>query len=123
MAVNTRIQMKRDTTANWNNARGFVPLQGEIIIYTDYQTVIELVNGVQVTKNVPGIKVGDGNAYVQDLPFTDQELREALMAHITNTDVHVTLNDKAFWNNKLNYDSTLENSGQLVGETLVLNRN
>lgn len=123
MAVNTRIQMKRDTTANWNNARGFVPLQGEIIIYTDYQTVTELVNGVQVTKNVPGIKVGDGNAYVQDLPFTDQELREALMAHIANTDVHVTLNDKAFWNNKLNYDSTLENSGQLVGETLVLNRN
>ena len=123
MAVNTRIQMKRDTTANWNNARGFVPLQGEIIIYTDYQTVTELVNGVQVTKNVPGIKVGDGNAYVQDLPFTDQELREALMAHIANTDVHVTLNDKAFWNNKLNYDSTLENSGQLVDETLVLNRN
>lgn len=123
MAVNTRIQMKRDTSQNWNNARGFVPLDGEIIIYTDYKTITQLVNGVQVTKNVPGIKIGDGNAYVQDLPFIDDELREALMAHITNADVHVTLNDKAFWNNKLNYDNTLESGGELVGETLVFNRN
>ena len=36
--LNTRIQLKRDTTENWNNAKGFIPLPGEIIIYTDYET-------------------------------------------------------------------------------------
>ena len=38
--VNTRIQLKSDTEANWNKAgpkdgsRGFVPLLGELIVYT-----------------------------------------------------------------------------------------
>ena len=123
MAINTRIQMKRDTTANWNNAVGFIPLDGEIIIYTDYKTITEVIDNQNVTKNVPGIKIGDGNAYVQDLPFMDNDLRDALMAHIANTNVHVTLNDKSFWNNKLNYDDTLEVNDELVNETLVLNRN
>lgn len=123
MAINTRIKMKRDTTANWNNAVGFIPLDGEIIIYTDYKTITEVIDNQNVTKNVPGIKIGDGNAYVQDLPFMDNDLRDALMAHIANTNVHVTLNDKAFWNNKLNYDNTLEVNNELVNETLVLNRN
>ena len=35
--INTRIQLKRDTTENWGKARGFVPLAGEIIVYTDYK--------------------------------------------------------------------------------------
>ena len=123
MAINTRIQMNRDTTAHWNNAVGFIPLDGEIIIYTDYKTITEVIDNQNVTKNVPGIKIGDGNAYVQDLPFMDNDLRDALMAHIANTNVHVTLNDKSFWNNKLNYDDTLEVNDELVNETLVLNRN
>lgn len=123
MAINTRIKMKRDTTANWNNAVGFIPLDGEIIIYTDYKTITEVIDNQNVTKNIPGIKIGDGNAYVQDLPFMDNDLRDALMAHIANTNVHVTLNDKSFWNNKLNYDDTLEVDNELVNETLVLNRN
>jgi len=33
--INTRIKLKRDTTANWNAARGFIPLEGEVIIYLD----------------------------------------------------------------------------------------
>ena len=35
--VNTRIQLKRDTTAHWNQATGFIPLPGEVIIYEDYE--------------------------------------------------------------------------------------
>ena len=107
MSVNTRIQMKRDTTANWNNARGFIPLSGEIIIYTDYRTETSVEGGQTVTKNVAGIKIGDGNAYVQDLPFQSG----------------VTEKDITFWNNKLNYDNTLEINNELVNETLVFNRN
>lgn len=123
MAVNTRIQMKRDTTANWNNARGFIPFAGEIIIYTDYSSYTVTEEGQTVTKYVPNIKIGTGNAYVQDLPFVDKDLRDRLMAHINDYDIHVSLGEKAFWNNKLNYDDTLEVNDELVNETLVLNRN
>ena len=78
MAIATRIQMKRDTTANWNNARGFIPFAGEIIIYTDYSSYTVTEEGQTVTKYVPNIKIGTGNAYVQDLPFVDKDLRDRL---------------------------------------------
>ena len=122
--MNTRIQLKRDTTENWNKARGFVPLAGELILYTDYGSYTKEVNGQNKVIAIPGIKIGDGSAYVQDLPFVDEELRDILMDHINNMDLHVTLGEKAFWNNKINVDDAYEAvHDELVDETLVLNRN
>lgn len=122
--MNARIQLKRDTTANWNAARGFIPLQGEVIIYTDYDSYEKEVDGRVKTILVPNIKIGDGMAYVQDLPFVSQELRDTLMEHITNMDIHVTLGEKSFWNNKINVDDAYEQvHEELVDETLILNRN
>lgn len=124
MAVNGRIQLKRDTTANWNNARGFIPLAGEIIIYTDYSSYEKEVDGRVKTILVPNIKIGDGMAYVQDLPFANEKLRDTLMEHITNMDIHATLGEKNFWNNKINIDDAYEQvHAELVNETLVINRN
>ena len=95
--INTRIQLKRDTTANWTLVHGtFIPLEGEVIIYTDYRS--ETVNGV--TRNIPGMKIGTGNAYLGDLPF-----------------VTVTSEEILFWNSKLNMEDTI------TDETLVFNRN
>ena len=63
-------------------------------------------------------------AYVQDLPFVNEELRDTLMEHITNMDIHVTLGEKDFWNNKINVDDAYEQvHEELVNETLVINRN
>lgn len=126
--INTRIQLKRDTTENWNNARGFIPLPGEVIVYTDYETKTYTVEeyGETVTKTVeiPNIKIGTGNAYVQDLGFVDEKTRDILMAHIQDHDIHVTLQEKVFWNNKINVDDAEEQvSGELEDETLILNRN
>ena len=122
--INTRIQLKRDTTANWNAARGFVPMAGEIIIYTDYNSYQKEVNGRIKTILIPGIKIGDGGAYVQDLPFVDEDLRDTLMDHINNMDLHVTLGEKTFWNNKINVDDAYEAvHDELVNEMLILNRN
>ena len=117
--VNTRIQHKRDTTANWNKARGFIPLDGELIIYTDYSTITKEINGKMTQVYVAGVKIGDGKAYVQDLPFVDEELRSRIMAHINNPTIHVSTQEKTFWNNKLNVDDDME----LVDGALVLNRN
>lgn len=122
--VNTRIQLKRDTTENWNNAKGFIPLVGEVIVYTDYSSYEKEVHGEIRTILVPGIKIGDGNAYVQDLPFVDKDLRDTLIEHINNMDLHVTLGEKTFWNNKINVDDAYEVvHDELIDEMLILNRN
>ena len=122
--INARIQLKRDTTANWNAARGFVPMAGEIIVYTDYSSYQKEINGQIKTILIPGIKIGDGGAYVQDLPFVDEDLRDTLMDHINNMDLHVTLGEKTFWNNKINVDDAYEAvHDELIDEMLVLNRN
>lgn len=126
--INTRIQIKHDTTENWNNAIGFIPLLGEVIVYDDYETKTYTIEeyGETVTKTalIPNIKVGTGNAYVQDLAFVDEKTRDILMTHIQNHDIHVTLQEKVFWNNKINVDDAEEQiSGELEDETLILNRN
>ena len=126
--VTSRIQLKRDTTAHWNQAIGFIPLPGEVIIYEDYETKTYIIeeNGETTTKtvNIPNIKIGTGNAYVQDLAFVDEKTRDMLMEHVINQDIHVTLGEKVFWNNKINVDDAEEIiTGELEDETLVLNRN
>lgn len=119
----TRVMSKHDTTEHWNNAVGFVPLPGEIIIYDDYKTVTYEDHGETITKNIPGIKIGNGNAYVQDLAFIDDGLRDRLMAHIDNQEIHVALGEKVFWNNKVNIDDAYEIvHGDLEDETLIFNR-
>ena len=126
--INTRIQIKHDTTENWNNAIGFIPKPGEIIIYDDYEvkhyTVEEYGEQVEKTALIPNIKVGTGNAYVQDLAFVDEKTRAILMEHINNHDVHVTLQEKIFWNNKINIDDSEDVvHDELLDEMLILNRN
>ena len=126
--INTRIQLKRDTTQHWNEAIGFVPLPGEVIVYEDYETKTYTVEeyGETVTKTVqiPNIKIGTGNAFVQDLAFVDEKTRNILMEHIRNSDIHTTLAEKLFWNNKINVDDADEQiTGELEDETLILNRN
>lgn len=99
-----------NTSEHWNANPLYVPDIGEMVIYTDRRTV----NGI----NYPGIKIGDGNAYLVDLPFIGDDLYEQIMGvlsnHINNSDIHVTTEEKEFWNNKLNCE--VENG------TLILNR-
>lgn len=127
-AIDARIKLKHDTTENWNNATGFIPMAGEVIVYDDYETKTYTVEeyGEQVVKTVqiPNIKIGTGNAYVQDLAFIDEKTKEILLEHMRNQEVHTTLQEKLFWNNKINVDDAEEQvTGELEEETLILNRN
>lgn len=98
-----------DTKAHWDNKPTYVPEPGEIVIYTDRN----VINGL----SYPGIKIGDGNAYLVDLPFLGDDVFMNIIAlledHINNTDIHVTPEEKQFWNNKLNYS--------INNEILILN--
>lgn len=99
ITMRARLLARRDTTENWNAVRDFVPLKGEIIVYTDGGTTADENGNVTA---VPKIKVGDGMAYLIDLPFTTDDIMQALLAHENNTSIHVTEAEKQFWNNKFN---------------------
>lgn len=110
--ISARICARRDTTANWIAHATVVPLLGEIIVYTDYKTVTK--DGV--TQYIPGVKIGDGNAFVVDLPFVTDAVEAAsilaeLEAHINDTNVHTSAEEKNTWNSKI--------SAEISGETLI----
>lgn len=66
--IKTRILQKIATTTEWNSQSDFVPLKGEICIYSDKNFVSH------EGKNYPGIKIGDGETSITSLPFVDDYL-------------------------------------------------
>lgn len=105
-------KIEYNTTEYWDNIKGYVPAKGTIIIYSDYKT--ELIDGK--IAYIPAMKVGTGNAYVQDLQFLSEGDSDLLLNHINNTSIHVTEQEKRFWNRKLNVVSSVSD------ETLIFNR-
>ena len=100
-----------NTTAGWNAQSRLIAQKNVIYIYTDYR---QITDESGQTKYVPGLKIGDGLAYLADapfIPFSD----DYLMDHINDTDIHVTLAEKAFWNYKVT-------TQEVEGETLVFTR-
>lgn len=87
------------TTAGWNAQPTLISSKDTIYVYTDYDTD-------ESGNDVPNIKIGDGLAYLIDLPF----INAIEMEHINNSDIHVTAADKARWDAKVRcYYSDLEN--------------
>jgi len=113
---NTRIRLKSDTTANWYANPKFIPLEGEVLIYYDYESTVDEDDNVLY---IPAIKIGDGKTYGVDLPFVGDDIRAEIMAHISNDGIHVTAEDRLRWNNKLNVDDYQE----VVEGALIFNRN
>lgn len=85
-----------DTVENWNAQSTLIAAEGAIYIYSNYSTITEQ----GTTKNIPAIKIGDGTSYLIDMPFVGQDIAEQLLAHIADTTMHVTADEKTFWNNK-----------------------
>lgn len=103
------------STVEWNQSVGYIPSDGEIIVYSDYGSVT--IDGEEVP--VPGLKIGSGNGYVQDLAFVGGDISETLNTHINDNVRHVSLEDRARWDAKLNVDDARE----VVDEALVFIRN
>lgn len=100
--VATGGQILSNTTEAWNNQLNLVSETRTIYIYTDYQTETDESGN---TVYIPGFKVGDGKAYLIDLPFTD----DLMVKHMANQNIHVTAEEKAFWSNKVRaYYSSVE---------------
>jgi len=80
------------TSAEWAELTTLVSVKGEVYVYSDYQ---EDEDG----HPIPGIKMGDGLAYVVDLPF------------VSGTDYRISQDDIDNWNDKV--------AVRLDGETLI----
>ena len=100
------------TTAEWNTMLQYIPSANRIIVYSDKS----VIDGTPV----PGIKIADGLSYVVDLPFVSDDISNEFVRlldeHVTDKIVHITAEERSFWNNKINY-ALNENE-----ETLIINR-
>lgn len=86
----TRIQHRRGTAAEWEANGSFVPLNGELIVYTP-----------TVDGEVSRIKMGDGRTTVVDLPFINAPIEDGAGAHqYLTTDAE----GNAIWEDKLCYE-------------------
>ena len=89
--IKERIQLKNDTEANWNKAKNFVPLKGEVIIYS-----------ADDTHPFSRLKVGDGNTTVNNLPFIDATTLNGIKMEVGST---------VEWQARLNY---IPNKGDIL---------
>ena len=82
------------TTADFEDVKTTVPPIGQLFILTDLRS-IKKSDGTTITS--AGIKVGDGSKTIEQLPFIDWFYWD----HINDANIHVTAEEKTFWNNKI----------------------
>lgn len=115
--LNNKIIYYSKTKSEWNSDRDFMSQKNVFYIYSDYKSIER--DGEQIL--IPGLKIGDGTTYLIDLPFVNDtskgsELEQLILDHINNKVIHISAEERNFWNNKLNL--LLQPDTQ----TLVLNR-
>lgn len=88
------------TTAEWASFPDYIPPAGMLVVYTDYKQTDDGQGNITL---IPGIKIGDGNAYLVDKPFVTDAVDAEITEHINDMVKHITQNEREFWNNKLNY--------------------
>lgn len=78
-----------DTTAGWNAQLTLVAAANTLYVYTDHILT-------ETGYYLPGFKIGDGNAYLIDIPFADSPIDE----HMADSEIHITQEEREFWNSK-----------------------
>ena len=91
--INTRIQHKTDTISNWEKAKNFIPLKGELIIFTSDEKPYDFL----------GIKIGNETNYLHELPFISlgggseaiDEIDPDSLDPVTSRAIYTALSQKA----------------------------
>lgn len=100
-----------DTTENWNLVPDLISERGAIYVYSDRYSYVDDVGNLIL---IPGLKVGDGSAYLIDLPFTDADTIRTLAEHIKDNVRHITQEERTFWNNKVSSYVNQDDTENLV---------
>lgn len=85
------------TTEHWNSQPGLVGKKSHIYVYSDFAETE--IDGEIVS--VPNIKIGDGNAFLIDNPFITASVEDLMKMHIDDSSVHISADERDFWNNKV----------------------
>lgn len=85
------------TTEYWNSQATLIGENNHIYVYTDYSTI----ESDGETRNIPNIKIGDGNAYLIDNPFITTSIDDLLQLHIGDDIKHITAEERDVWNGKV----------------------
>ena len=104
--MNVRVIQKHDTASAWANATGFIPKQGELIVYE-----------ADSTTPYPRFKVGNGVNIPNDLPFSDAQyvLDSELNAYVTVASAQTITGQKTFSQNvKISATPTAANDAATV---------
>lgn len=94
------------TVEEWNARASLIGTKDAFYIYTDYEQDED-------GNNIPGIKIGDGVCYLIDAPFVDHNIKK----HILDDVVHISQNEREFWNNKVSVYIDPNNVENLVFTT------
>lgn len=85
------------TTAYWDEQETLIAQENVFYVYTDgFPSEIH---------NIVRVKVGDGHSYLKNLPFTDMVYYD----HISDPIIHITQEEREFWNNKVSCNIEGEN--------------
>lgn len=103
-----------DTKEHWDLQPSLIGERGAIYIYSN-RSYIDDGNG-NLTP-VPSIKIGDGMAYLIDMPFVNDDLLAIVSAHVADGSVHITQAERLFWNNKVSSFMDSQDA-----ETLILSK-
>lgn len=91
------------TTEYWNSQPTIISTKGAVYVYSDHSKDSE-------GKDIPGIKIGDGTSYLIDMPFTDDNYAK----HISDSVIHITQQERDFWNNKVRCFINPQNAEHLI---------
>ena len=89
--------IKIGTREQWRAQPSFVSEAGVLYIYSNYKTKEENDQIIYI----PGIKIGDGVTYIEDLPFLNEDIEGRVYQHISNNVAHISSEERTFWNNKV----------------------
>jgi hypothetical protein len=85
------------TSANWRSKPTLVSRSNTIYVYTDGYT--------KDAKNIARFKVGDGHTLLIEVPYTDMVFYD----HVNDPIIHITQEEREFWNNKVSCNINGEN--------------
>ena len=85
------LRVRFGTQQEWDSNPQYKSEANTLYVYTDHDTV----NG----QDIPAIKIGDGTSYLIDMRYITDNA-SVLFNHINDLGIHVTPQEKEFWNNK-----------------------
>ncbi len=95
-----------NTSEYWNSHPQLMSKRGYVYVYSDYKRDKQ-------NRDIAGIKVGDGLAYLIDMPFID----ELYLEHIEDENIHITSEERNAWNEKVRCYIDPNNENKLIFTT------